>query len=113
MSDRRFAALLLGLTLLVDAMIGVRVAYSGDTSDGGLVWNLVLAWIPYVLAVAVYGRFQRGRARASLVVGGVLWLLFFPNAPYVTTDLKYLRGLHGAPLWYEGLLTSTAAIAGL
>jgi len=100
MSNRRFAALLLGLTLLVYAMIGVRVAYSGNTSDEGLLWNLVLAWIPYVLAVAVYRRFRRGSARAPLVVGGLLWLLFFPNAPYVITDLNYLRDLHGAPLWY-------------
>ena len=113
MSNRRFAALLLGLTLVVYAMIGVRVAYSGNTSDEGLLWNLVLAWIPYVLAVAVYRRFRRGSARAPLVVGGLLWLLFFPNAPYVITDLNYLRDLHGAPLWYETLLTSTAAIAGL
>jgi uncharacterized membrane protein len=115
MSHRRIAtfASLLGLTLLVYAMIGVRVAYSGNTSEGGLLWNLILAWIPFILAVAVYDGLRRGAARTPLVVGGVLWLLFFPNAPYLVTDLKYLRGVNGVPLVYEVVVTSTAAIVGL
>jgi uncharacterized membrane protein len=61
MSDRRFAILgsLLGLTLLVYAMVGVRVVYSGSPHYGALVWNLFLAWIPFVLALGVYDGFRR------------------------------------------------------
>ena len=42
MSDRRLAILgsLLGLTLLVYAMVAVRVAYSDSPHYGALVWNL-------------------------------------------------------------------------
>jgi uncharacterized membrane protein len=115
MSDRRLAILgsLLGLTLLVYAMVAVRVAYSGSPHYGALVWNLFLAWIPCVLALAVYDGYRRGAARYPLIAGGVLWLLFFPNAPYIVTDLKHLRTWEGAPIWFDVVLVSAAAWAGL
>jgi uncharacterized membrane protein len=115
MSDRRLATLasLIGLTLLVYAMVGVRVVYSGSPHYGALIWNLFLAWIPFVLALAVYDGFRRGAARLPLFAGGALWLLFFPNAPYIVTDLKHLRTWEGAPIWYDVVLASAAAWAGL
>jgi len=114
-SDRRLAILaaLLGLTLLVYAMVGVRVAYSGSPHYGALVWNLFLAWIPLLLALAVYDGFRRGAAWPRLFAGGSLWLLFFPNAPYIVTDLKHLRTWDGMPIWYDVVLASGAAWAGL
>ena len=39
--------------------------------------------------------------------------MFFPNAPYIVTDLKYLRTWTGAPIWYDAILLSAAAGAGL
>ena len=115
MSDRRLAILgsLLGLTLLVYAMVAVRVLYSGSEHYGALVWNLFLAWIPFVLALAVYDGFRRGASRTLLLAGGALWLLFFPNAPYIVTDLKHLRTWDGAPIWYDVVMASAAAWAGL
>jgi uncharacterized membrane protein len=115
MSDRRLAMLgsLLGLTLLVYAMVAVRVVYSGSPHYGALVWNLFLAWIPCVLALGVYDGYRRGAARFPLIAGGVLWLLFFPNAPYIVTDLKHLRTWEGAPIWFDVVLVSAAAWAGL
>ena len=115
MSERRLAIIgsLLGLTLLVFAMVAVRVIYSGSPHYGALVWNLFLAWIPCVLALAVYDGYRRGAARFPLIAGGVLWLLFFPNAPYIVTDLKHLRTWEGAPIWFDVVLVSAAAWAGL
>lgn len=115
MSDRRVAILasLAGLSGLVVAMVAVRVAYSGNSYYEALVWNLFLAWIPFVLALAIYDGYRRGAGRAQLIVGGGLWLLFFPNAPYIVTDFKYLRTWTGAPLWYDVVLVSAGAWAGL
>jgi uncharacterized membrane protein len=115
MSDRRLALLgsLLGLTLLVYAMVAVRVVYSGSPHYGALVWNLFLAWIPLVIALVVYDGFRRGASRVALLVGGALWLLFFPNAPYIVTDLKHLRTWDGAPIWFDVVMASAAAWAGL
>lgn len=114
-SDRRLAVLaaLAGLSLLAVAMIAARAAYSGFVIHEYLVWNLFLAWIPLGLALLVYDGVRRRAGRFPLLVLGVLWLLFFPNAPYLVTDLKYVGEFGGAPLWFDVVLLSTAAWAGL
>jgi len=115
MSDRRLTILasLAGLSGLVVAMVAVRVVYSGNSENVALVWNLFLAWIPFGLALQVYEGYRRGAARVYLLLGGVLWLLFFPNAPYIVTDFKWLRDSTGAPIWYDVVLISAGAWAGL
>jgi uncharacterized membrane protein len=115
MSDRRLAtvASLAGLSVLVVAMVAVRVVYSGNSYYNSLVWNLFLAWIPFGLAIVVYDGFRRGAGRAQLWSAGILWLLFFPNAPYIVTDLKYLQEWTGAPIWFDVVLVCAAAWCGL
>ena len=100
MSDRRLAtfASLAGLSILVVAMVEVRVAYSGTPYYQALVWNVMLAWIPFGLAIYVYDGFRRGAGRVQLWTAGSLWLVFFPNAPYIVTDFKWLRDWTGAPI---------------
>jgi uncharacterized membrane protein len=115
LSGRRlvvFAALAV-LSLLVVAMVAVRVNQTGDDTYSNLVWNLFLAWIPLGLALVVYDGSRRGLRGVWLVASAGLWLLFFPNAPYLITDMKYLRELGGAPLWYDAALTGLAAFTGL
>jgi uncharacterized membrane protein len=115
MSNRRLVLLasLAGLSALVVAMVAVRVAYTGNSQYVSLLWNLFLAWIPFALALQVYEGYRRRAAALSLWAGGLLWLVFFPNAPYIVTDFKYLRDWTGAPIWYDAVLLSAAAGAGL
>ena len=115
MSHRRLVllALLAVLSLVVVAMVVVRVAYTGNSQYVSLLWNLFLAWIPLVLALQVYEGYRRGAAALSLWTGGLLWLVFFPNAPYIVTDFKYLRTWTGAPIWYDAVLLAAAAGGGL
>lgn len=114
-SDRRLATLLaLGaLTAFAVALVGVRVFYTGTPVYGNLVWNLFLAWIPFVVALLVCDGFRWGAPRPALVAGAAVWLLFLPNAPYLVTDLKLLREWGGAPIWFDIVLVSTAAWTGL
>jgi uncharacterized membrane protein len=75
-----------------------------------LVWNLFLAWMPYLLSLWA-ATIQRRRPRDwwRLLVPGALWLLFFPNAPYIVTDFIHLRELLPVPLWYDiGMLAAFA-----
>jgi uncharacterized membrane protein len=115
MTQRRLAVLaaLGALSLLFVAMIVVREAYSGQPIHRYLVWNLFLAWVPLAFALAVYDGARRGLGRVPLLVFGALWLLFFPNAPYLVTDLKYVGEFSDVPLWYDVVLLSTGAWAGL
>lgn len=107
-----FRLLVLGTVLSV-GLVGVRVLRTGSADGLNLVWNLVLAWIPFVLAVLVYDGYRRGASRAALLLGAALWLLFLPNAPYILTDLKYLREWEGAPAWFDTLVLATPAATGL
>ena len=72
-------------------------------------WNLFLAWVPYWLSTAL------SRARGTIPKVGLLllWLLFFPNAPYIITDLIHLRPHHPIPIWYDALVFFSAAWTGL
>ncbi|HKH30660.1 MAG TPA: DUF1361 domain-containing protein [Gaiellaceae bacterium] len=114
-TTRRLIALgtLVGLSTLVVVMVAVRISATGSLDYLNLVWNLVLAWIPLGLALIVYDGARRGVAGHWLLSLGALWLLFFPNAPYLMTDLKYLRDVGGAPFWFDAVLAGSAAVTGL
>ena len=106
-------ASLAGLSLFVVGMLAVRMLYTGTSVHGWLAWNLFLAWIPFLLALLLYERARAGASWRVLAPLGLLWLAFFPNAPYLITDLKHLG--HGAqvPVLYDVLLLSAAAWLGL
>ena len=93
-SDRRIAVIgsLALLTLFTVAMLAARMAYTGTRGHGWLLWNLVLAWIPFALALLIYERARAGASLRVLAPLGLLWLVFFPNAPYLVTDLKHVGG---------------------
>ena len=98
--------LLLGASLLSVFMLIARMAYSDTQQFRGLIWNLFLAWIPFVLAYIAYAlSWKRPWLYIAIPVFAFLWLIFFPNAPYILTDLQYLnRSAATAPLWFDVLL---------
>ncbi len=114
-SDRRLAivASLALLTLFALAMLAARMVYTGSRGHAWLAWNLFLAWIPFGLALVIYSRARAGASLQLLLPLGALWLVFFPNAPYLVTDLKHLGPGGSVPLLYDVLLLSTTAWAGM
>jgi uncharacterized membrane protein len=115
-SDRRIAVIasLAVLSLFVLTMMLARVVYTGTLEHTWIAWNLFLAWIPFVIALVAYARARPGASGASIAALGILWLLFFPNAPYIVTDLKHIGSSgNGVPILYDVLLLSAAAWAGL
>jgi len=89
------------------ALVAARVAYTDSPRHTGLIWNLFLAWIPFILSYFAHALSWK-RIWIYLVVPfiALLWLLFFPNAPYMLTDLQDLaRGTgYEAPLWYDVII---------
>ena len=114
-SDRRIAVLasLAILSLFVLAMLLGRVLYTRTLEHTWIAWNLFLAWIPFVLALVLYAQARSGMSRPTLVAIGGLCLLFFPNAPYIVTDLKHIGHGGEIPILYDVLLLSAAAWTGL
>ncbi len=99
---------LLNLACLVCILlVAARVAYTDSRRHTGLIWNLFLAWIPFILAFIAHAVSWK-RIWLYLVIPfiALLWLLFFPNAPYMLTDLQDLARSGGvdAPLWYDVLI---------
>ncbi len=94
------------------AMVLVRARLTDSFSYRFLVWNLFLACVPFPLAWAIdaWSRANRSlRVSAPLVV---VWLLFFPNAPYLMTDLIHLGQNGGVPPLYDALLFAAFAATG-
>ncbi len=88
------------------ALVAARVAYSDSASRTGLIWNLFLAWIPFILSYIAHAISWR-RIWLYLVIPLIafMWLIFFPNAPYMLTDLQDLaRVSASAPLWYDVII---------
>src|SRR5262249_40204331 len=78
-----------------------------------LLWNLFLAWIPLLLALALYDLYRRGSRSTLFAPIGALWLLFLPNAPYIVTDFIHLDALRRTPLWLDGITLSAFAWTGI
>lgn len=117
-------------TLFNLSMIGVRIYHIGLPFDQiesttsliklrgtstflFLVWNLFLAWIPYLIAICIGPIFRRNKSK---IVFGLLffsWLFFFPNAPYIITDLLHLKSRAPIPHWYDLMLIASFAWTGL
>jgi uncharacterized membrane protein len=95
------------------ALVVVRDAHTGTQDFHYLVWNLFLAWIPFVLAMIVYDRWRRRGAGVTVLVLGALWLLFFPNAPYIVTDFVHLERGAAAPYWYDAVTIAAFAWMGV
>ena len=115
-ASRRRLATILGLfaaSLFCVALVVVRDVYAGNLDFRYLIWNLFLAWIPFALAVFVYDRWRRRRGGLLLLVLGVLWLLFFPNAPYIATDFVHLQHDPLAPYWYDAVTIAAFAWMGV
>jgi len=64
-----------------------------------LVWNLALAWIPYLAALGL-DLFDRARRPLAELAAATVWLLFLPNAPYLVSDLTHLHRASNTP-WLE------------
>ncbi len=112
-SDRRIAALfsLVLASGLCIVLLAIRVRYPHGLEFRFLAWNLVLAWIPFLLAVALYDAARRGRSRSVLWLLGGAWLLFLPNAPYIVTDFVHVGRVSGVPVWFDaGMIASFAGV---
>ncbi len=133
----RIAGLLALLAAACFGMLLVRPMLANETRFLFLLWNLFLAWLPYVASIAATvvagpatgraigaatGR-AIGAARVVVVLAlGALWLLFLPNSAYLTTDFIHLiagrnryvqDGEFGYLVWFDLILFFLFAWCGL
>ncbi|AZA79193.1 DUF1361 domain-containing protein [Chryseobacterium sp. G0186] len=74
-------------------------------------WNLFLAWIPLLLSSIILAFNIKGKISLALII--VVWILFFPNSPYILTDLFHLKARNTIPIWYDLIVILSYAWTGL
>ncbi|NUU61681.1 DUF1361 domain-containing protein [Paenibacillus agri] len=97
MKELNYSKVFLLLAGLSVATLGVYrvVSLQTDSFYAFLIWNLFLAWIPFLFSMAAHELDKRRIGGIWLLPLGVAWLLFFPNAPYLMTDLVHLTAQKG------------------
>ena len=107
--------LLAGATIFSVTIWRVRSEYSGSGRYAFLIWNLFLAWIPFIISYFTYTLILRRKWIYLVIpVAAFVWLIFFPNAPYILTDFQHLANSSGnLPVWYDVMMLLWFAITGL
>ena len=90
-----------------------RVEISGTRHFLFLNWNLFLAFVPWLftLILTMSPNLQKSRLAVFGMLG--VWLLFFPNASYILTDLFHLSHNSSMPIWFDLVLILSFAWTGL
>ena len=107
--------LLASATIFSVAIWRVRSEYSGTVHYAFLIWNLFLAWIPFIIAYFTYTlTLKRQWVYVVIPIAAFLWMIFFPNAPYILTDFQHLAGQWtDLPIWYDVMMLIWFAFTGL
>lgn len=113
-NNRLQIALFMGvLSLICFGLSLFRMEYSGTRHFLFLNWNLFLAFVPWLFTVIL--TMSPNLQKSRLAVFGMLgvWLLFFPNASYILTDLFHLSHNSSMPIWFDLVLILSFAWTGL
>ncbi len=88
----------------------IRIAITHQLTYIFYSWNIFLAIIPLWFSKKIARQKILKHKSYLLLVG---WLLFFPNAPYIITDLFHYTERPPIPFWYDLLIVTSAAWNGL
>ena len=95
-------------SLLAVSLLAGRFYYSQTWTYSFLLWNLALAWLPYVSSVLAHTlHLDNPKRWVRIIPVAVFSILFFPNAPYIVTDFWHLTSRPPVPVWFDiGLLAA-------
>jgi len=109
-----FYPILLSSLLSISIYLGRVVLSRNWVVYRNLSWNLFLAWLPYLFCLVAVWLHNRHPRRWWLIgLPAMLWLIFFPNAPYLITDFLHLEERPYIPLWYDIILLASFAWTGI
>lgn len=96
------------------ALVAGRIWWTRNPHSAFLVWNLFLAWLPLVFSLLACDHYHSSPGwnwRFFAFAGA--WLLFFPNAPYIVTDLIHVTPHIYQHYWLDLMLVLLCALTGL
>jgi uncharacterized membrane protein len=105
--------LLLGASMALSvALLAFRIYLTHRVTYIFLLWNLFLAVVPFGMSTML-GLAAGPVRRWVLLPATAVWLVFFPNAPYILTDFFHLNAWPDMPVWYDLTLILSFAWNGL
>jgi len=114
LSDQQPTTVLLcSMSCFCIALIVSRCMFSNSLVYVFLIWNLFLAMVPWLLSSSIIRQPHTRWFSFRLWFSLALWILFFPNAPYILTDLFHLHSRSTIPLWFDLALILSFAFTGL
>jgi len=103
--------LLFAFCVFIGLLLAARMVYSGSFHYLFLVWNIFIAWIPFVISSLFKKMTEKSKWKQVLVF--CCWLVFFPNALYIVTDLIHLQIESIVPKWFDAVLLFSSSVVGL
>lgn len=91
-------------------LLAIRIIRYHNITYIFYVWNTFLALLPFLFSRRLHTTTGINFRSISLLAG---WLVFFPNAPYIITDLIHYIRRPPVPEWFDLLIVSSAAWNGL
>ena len=106
-SLEKMILLSIGFTM---SLLMVRILFTRELTYGFFPWNTLLALIPLLFSRKLKQKEEWDMSTFGLLAG---WLLFFPNAPYIITDLFHFSKDLGVPYWFDLVLVVSGTWNGM
>jgi uncharacterized membrane protein len=79
-----------------------------------LFWNIFLALLPFAVSSFLLAYHRKGKLATPLfIIGGIVWVLLLPNAPYIITDMIHVGHNRSTLALYDTFLFFSFAWAGI
>ena len=104
--DTKYLMIMSGFSVFLSLC---RIIYTARNMYAFLLWNLFLAFVPWIIAKLL--EYKSFKKRIEILVM-IIWLLMFPNAPYLFTDLIHLGKNPFAPRWFDITLLLSYGMTG-
>ena len=101
-------------SVVAELLFSFNVISNHDLSFDYLSWNLLLAWIPLILAIRLTAvlRHKRWSSWEGLLLTS-LWLLFLPNSFYMISDYIHLTTVSLNNAVYDALILTSFIYIGV
>lgn len=82
--------LLILLSVVIIILLIAKLVFFKDTHLSFLLWNIFLAWIPLLSLFLIASLPKKMTGTIIAIIFYMIWLIFYPNAPYLITDLVHI-----------------------
>ena len=107
---RHFLLALALFTVYCLVALAIRNRVQENTMYNFLKWNLFLAFVPFAVAFLIYIFYDK-LGKLIVILGSCAWLLFYPNAPYMISDLIHVQSTDALVIYDTLIIFSFSILA--